>query len=239
MEILPIVIGWDSREPLSFDVCRHSFERRTSKPLHIIPLMQKSLRMEGLYWRKHEQRDGILWDTISGAPMSTEFAVTRFLLPHILPRKGWALFAESDMLAQADIAELFDLADPAFAVMCVKHRHEPKEARKMDGQPQVHYARKNWSSFVLWNMEHKAHDALTTELVNTLPGRDLHGFCWLHDDQIGSLPAEWNVLVQPGEKTPVGKVLHYTNGTPELTAGPWLREAAMLHRPLPSEWRAA
>lgn len=233
-EILDVFIGWDHREPQSFAVFRNSLERRTSKALHIRPLMQQALRHQGLYTREHITKNGQTWDTISGAPMSTEFAITRFLVPH-LQEKGWCLFAEADMLALADIAELFDLADDRYALMCVQHDYTSSVARKMDKQAQVPYLRKNWSSLMLINVSHPANKRLTVEMVNTLPGRDLHRFCWLGDDEIGSLPVEWNYLV--GEKMPKvkPKLLHYTLGSPETTAPEWFAEAMRLRRPLPSE----
>lgn len=231
-EVLSICIGWEPREAASFAVFRRSLERRTSRPLHIIPLMQQALRYNGLYRRKHEIRDGITYDVISDAPMATEFSITRFL-SGILAHSGWVLFAEPDMLCLADPAKLFALADPRYALMCVQHAYEPAAAEKMDAQKQVTYARKNWSSLMLINQDHAANKRLTVEMVNALPGRDLHRFCWLDDQDIGALPVEWNYLV--GEAMPKvrPKLLHYTNGTPELVpdtaySAPWLLEAELL-----------
>jgi hypothetical protein len=234
MTILDLYIGWDPRESHSFEVFRSSLERRTSKPLHIRKLMQQALRHEGIYTRPQVIKKGQAWDVISGAPMSTEFAITRFLVPHI-QREGWCLFGEPDMVCLADIAELFALADDRYAVMCVHHDYVSRETSKMGGKMQVPYPRKNWSSLMLVNASHPANKRLTLDMVNTLPGRDLHRFCWLEDHEIGSLPIEWNYLV--GEAMPVvrPKILHYTIGTPELTAPEWLNEAMILRKPLPSE----
>ena len=234
MTVLDIFIGWDTREPLSFQVFRNSLERLTSQALHIRPLMQKALRHDGLYTREQVAKNGQAWDVISGAPMSTEFAITRFLVPY-LQGSGWCMFGEADMLCLADIAELFALADDRYAVMCVQHDYVSKVPRKMDGQSQVPYLRKNWSSLMLVNASHPAHKRLTVEMVNTLPGRDLHRFCWLSDDEIGALPPEWNYLV--GEKMPAvkPKLLHYTLGTAETTQALWLQEALRLRQRLPAE----
>lgn len=233
-DMLDIWIGWDHREPYSFEVFRSSLERRASVALHIRPLMQQSLRYDGLYTREHIVKDGQAWDTISGAPMSTDFAITRFLVPH-LQKSGWCLFAEPDMLCLADIAELFALADDKYAVMCVQHEYKSVAKRKMGGQRQVPYARKNWSSVMLINASHEANKRLTVEMVNTLPGRDLHRLCWLDDSEIGALPAEWNYLV--GEPMPkvAPKILHYTLGTAETTQKEWLSEALRIRKKLPSE----
>ena len=48
---------------------------------------------------------------ISDAPMSTEFSISRFLVP-ALAKEGWALFLDADMLARANLMRLFELADP-------------------------------------------------------------------------------------------------------------------------------
>jgi lipopolysaccharide biosynthesis glycosyltransferase len=189
--------------------------RRTRlRDLAIRPIKIDEMRAEGRYRRPTETRDGRLWDTISEAPMSTEFAITRFLAP-LLGREDWVLFCDCDFLWLADVAELFALADPRFAIMCVKHDHRPPEATKMDNQLQVRYQRKNWSSLVLWNRRHAANAGLTEDVVNTVPGRDLHRFFWLDDDQIGALPEGWNWL--EGHSSPAidKKAIHYTRG------GPW------------------
>src|SRR5690606_28435707 len=113
-----------------------------------------------------------------------------------LAENQWALFCDFvDMMFLADPSELFSLADDRYAVMVVKHNHVPTEKKKMDNQAQTVYQRKNWSSVILWNIAHPANARLTIDMVNTLPGRDLHRFCWLEDDEIGELPAAWNHLV--------------------------------------------
>jgi len=230
VKTLDLHIGFDTRQPLSFQVFRNSLERQSSAALHIRPLMQKALRHEGLYRREQILKQGQSWDVISGAPMSTEFAITRFLVPH-LQRTGWCMFGECDMLALADIAGLFSLADDRYAVMCVQHEHHVYTLRsKMDGRMQLDYPRKNWSSLMLINADHPGNRRLTVEMVNTLPGRYLHRFCWLDDAEIGALPVEWNYLV--GEQMPdvVPKLLHFTNGTAETTQPRWLDEALRVRR---------
>ena len=231
---LAIVGGYDDREPIGFSLCQFSAIRRTSEPLRFVPLLERALRFRGLYNRPHELRDGQLWCPISQAPMSTAFANSRFLTPWLADGSEWVLFADfADQLFQADPAELFALADPAYAVMVVKGRHIPDEGQKMDGQNQTIYRRKNWSSVTLWHTRHPGNDRLTLEMVNSLPGRDLHAFCWLEDEEIGELPAAWNHLVGvDSRKHP--KLLHFTRGTPETGvydepwASVWLRELSIM-----------
>lgn len=236
--MLEIVAGWDPREVTGYNVCKFSARRRTSRPIQFRPLMEKALRFEGLYTRPHEQRNGQLWDVISDAPMATSFANSRFLAPWLATGQ-WVLSCDcADQMFLADPAELFALGDDKFAVQVVKHNHVPNDSVKMDDQIQTVYPRKNWSSVILWNLDHPSNVKLTLDMVNTLPGRDLHRFCWLADDEIGELPAEWNWLVgiDPSWPPPTDdpdvfvdasdmpKLLHFTEGAPFMPGyenGPW------------------
>jgi hypothetical protein len=110
---------------------------------------------------------------------------------------------DCDVLLRADIADLFALADPKMAVQCVQHRQEDGALTKMDGQVQTFYARKNWSSVMLFNLRHPALKVLTEAKLNTWTGRALHGFNWLADQFIGALPPEWNHLVGVEPETPM------------------------------------
>jgi hypothetical protein len=88
----------------------------------------------------------------------------------------------------------------------------PKTARKFLDQVQTKYPRKNWSSMMIFNNERCK--ALTPDYVNSAPGLDLHRFKWLDDSQIGSLPLEWNWLVEEYPHKPAAKIVHYTLGGP-------------------------
>lgn len=222
-----IWIGFDPREAAAFAVTRHSIKERLSVPIPINGIVLSEMQRLGLYTRPTEMRDGIMWDTISEAPCSTQFAISRFLTP-ILARRGWALFMDSDMLVLGDLVELFDEAEASGkALLCVQHRHQVTEGTaKMDGQVQVNYARKNWSSFMMINCDHPANGRLTLGMVNTLPGRHLHRFSWLEDHEIGALDPSWNVLVGHTEcKEP--RNLHFTDGAPLMLGyenGPFAEE---------------
>jgi hypothetical protein len=224
-----IYIGADPREADAFTVARSSAVRRLSAAIPVHGLHLADMIGSGLYHRPTERRGAQLWDTISDAPMATEFAISRFLTP-IIARAQWALFMDCDVLVRADLAELFDLADPSKAVMCVQHAHRPAPGLKMDGQLQTFYARKNWSSVCLFNTAHPANRRLTVEAVNTWPGRDLHAFRWLADDEIGALPVEWNWLAGHSDPQIDPKIVHHTDGSPCMPG----YEAA----PYADEWRA-
>lgn len=231
-----IFIGYDGREAETFAVCRHTL-RKFAPDVPIHPVSLENVRNAGLYWRPTSVKDGRLFDDISGFPMSTEFAISRFLAPVLAKaagRTGWALFLDSDILARDDIDDLFAECDPGKAVMCVKHEHHVQEwAPKMDGQVQTNYSRKNWSSVVAWNLSHPSNRKLTVQMINEVPGRDLHAFKWLSDDEIGELTPEWNYLVGY-TKLPQGmqpKLVHHTEG------GPWLPNYQDVE--FADEWRAA
>ena len=204
---MKIFIGWDSREEDAYKVCVHTIKKHASKDVEIVPLKRDELINQGLYTRDE------------GGNVSTEFAYTRFLTPYLTDYKGWALFIDCDFLFTRDVAELFSLADPQYAVMCVQHDYTPSAAIKMDGQKQVAYPRKNWSSCVLWNCGHPANAIITPSIVNTETGAFLHRFQWLPDNLIGELPLEWNWLEGEYEKPDeIPAVIHYTNG------GAWFKE---------------
>jgi len=216
-----IFIGYDPREVTGFIIARYSITRFT-RNLPIRGIVLNDLRARKLYYRPTEVRINSnghhqLWDVISEAPMATEFAIARFLVPHLV-KEGWALFVDSDVMFLRNPNELFAMADRTKAVMCVQHDHRPLNEVKMRGQEQTKYSRKNWSSVMLFNCNHLSNRKLTVELINTVPGRDLHRFCWLEDDEIGELPPEWNYLVGHSkldeDREPA--LVHFTNGLPDV-----------------------
>jgi hypothetical protein len=69
---------------------------------------------------------------------------------------------------------------------------------------------------MLFNCAHPANKALSVELVNTVPGRDLHRFCWLDDALIGTLPQAWNYLVGTTSEAVDPALVHYTEGVPDM-----------------------
>jgi lipopolysaccharide biosynthesis glycosyltransferase len=230
--MLKVFIGWDRRELAASQVCARSLVKHASMPLDVRPLILPHLQACGLYTRPTKSRNRFdLWDEISQHRMATDHAISRFLVPHLAGYSGWALSCDGDILYRADVAELFGLGDPKYAVMVVKHDHQPREMSKMDGQVQAHYERKNWSSVVLWNCAHPANKALTLETVNTARGLWLHRFDWLKTEEIGELPPAWNFLVgyTEVEKTGEPKAAHFTNGTPDM--------GSHMNQPYADEWR--
>lgn len=231
MNPLKVYIGFDGREAEAYRVAESSLHQHASVPVDVTPLNAETLAAYGLL-RRPQDRRGYTYDIHSNAPQATDFAISRFLVPH-LAQTGWALFIDCDMVFLADVAELFEQADPNKAVMVVKHQQPDTGGTKMDGQAQLIYPRKNWSSVMLWNCDHPANRRLSLQDVNERPGRDLHAFYHLHDSEIGNLTPDWNVLVGVQEMPLLPKLLHYTLGgpfTPGWKGGPhddiWLSYSA-------------
>lgn len=216
---LSLFIGWDPREAAAFAVARHSARRRATQPIPIYGLVLDDLIKRGLYTRPIEYRwqasGRIMWDPISEAAMSTQHANARFLVKALAPSPGWAMFTDGDVLYRDNVIRAYEGLDTKYALYCVKHDYRPTAATKMDGQIQTQYPRKNWSSVFILNTGHEANEALTPELINTRPGRDLHRFCWLKDEEIGELGPEWNYLVGHSSH-PDPKIVHFTTGVPDM-----------------------
>lgn len=205
MKPLRVFVGFDERETVAYHVCAESIRKHARGPVSITPLVRSQL---GVFTRTR------------GPLESTDFAFTRFLVPWLVNYEGVAIFMDCDMLVKSDIWELVDLTkgDYRRAVWVCQHDYQPKSSTKFLGQPQTNYPRKNWSSLMVFYTG-RCH-ALTSAYVNTAPSADLHRFSWLNDEQIGSLPLEWNWLVDEYPHNDDAKILHYTLG------GPWFKETA-------------
>ena len=195
-----IYIGYDPKESVAYHTLAHSILRRSSIPVTIAPLIRSQLG--GLYTRPR------------GATESTEFSLTRFLVPTLSGFQGWSLFMDCDMLCRTDIAELAAFAERSAdkAVLVCKHDYTPGPTRKFLNQIQTVYPRKNWSSVMLFN--NARCTALTAAYVNAAAGLQLQRFEWLDDALIGELPLEWNWLVGEYARNPNAKIVHFTIGGP-------------------------
>jgi hypothetical protein len=202
--VLDIYIGYDRREPVAYHVLAHSILRRASVPVSIAPVRKELL--QGLYTRAR------------GPTESTEFSLSRFLVPALSGFAGWSLFMDCDMLCRVDISRLFAEAEGQAdkAVLVCQHDYQPDPRNKFLNQVQTIYPRKNWSSVMLFNNERCR--ALSADYVNSAAGLALHRFEWTQDELIGALPLEWNWLVEEYRHNPEARIVHYTRG------GPWFPE---------------
>lgn len=218
---LRLFVGFDPKESVAYHVLCQSILRQSSIPVSITPLVQAQLRAQGLYTRPR------------GPTESTEFSLTRFLVPYLAGYQGWAVFLDCDMLFRCDAVELWHAIEnassldargeqesrwsttrfgPPKSVLVCQHDYTPREGVKFGGHVQTVYPRKNWSSLMAFNADRCR--ALTPEYVNSATGLQLHRFQWTTDAEIGSLPVEFNHLVGDYPPNPEAKILHYTLGTP-------------------------
>ena len=197
-ETIKIVVGFDQRESVAYHTFTQSIIEKSSLPVSFIPLAINALKG---YKETHTDK-------------SNDFIYSRFLSPHLNAFEGWAIFADGDMICQADIKELWDLRDQSKALLVVKHDYQTKAHKKYLGNVNENYPRKNWSSVILWNCAHPKHKILTPEFIASQTGKYLHRFSWLDDNDIGELPKEWNWLAIEYPENKNAKLIHYTLGTP-------------------------
>lgn len=115
MSLLRVFIGFDSRQPVAFNVAQASIWRHCSRPVSITPLVLSTLPI---------QRKGL-----------TEFSVSRYLVPWLCNYEGHALFLDGDTLCMGDIAQLPWGSEHPVSV--VKHDTVVKAGREVD----VHFER--------------------------------------------------------------------------------------------------
>ena len=196
-----LYVGYDAQEPTAYHVLAHSILRRASSPISVTPLVRDQLKP--------------FFERQRGPLESTDFSISRFLVPYLSGYQGYSVFMDCDMLCLADIKELWNFVNSRHvAVWVAQHDYTPKSEIKMQDQVQTVYPRKNWSSVMVFN--NSQCRALTPDYVSTASGLDLHRFAWVKSDRlIGSLPLEWNWLVGEYAINQAAKMLHYTLG------GPW------------------
>src|SRR5688572_29611197 len=119
-------------ESIAFYTLAHSILRRSSIPVSIAAVARSQLK--GVYTRQR------------GSTESTDFSLTRFLVPWLSAYDGWSLYMDCDMLCRVDIAELaaYTRRQPDKAVLLCKHDYVPRSPSKFLVRVQTVYPRKNW-----------------------------------------------------------------------------------------------
>jgi lipopolysaccharide biosynthesis glycosyltransferase len=198
VEKINMVVGFDQREAIAYHTFTQSIMDKSSLPVSFTPLAINTLKG---YHETHAEK-------------SNDFVYSRFLTPYLNAFSGWAIFADGDMICQADIKELWDLRDESRAVLVVKHDYKTKAQKKYLGNINMDYPKKNWSSLILWNCAHPKHKILTPDFISNQTGKFLHRFSWLEDEDIGDIPKDWNWLAIEYPENKNAKLIHYTLGTP-------------------------
>ena len=174
--MIDVFIGYDEGEKIAYHELAESIRRNSSEPVSITPLCLNNLPN---FTRDKQQNQ------------STDFAFSRFMVPSLRKFDGWSIFMDCDMMFRGDIAELWNMRNMRYSVMCCKH----------------------WSSMML--LQNQMCHRLEPDYVNNASGLELHQFKWLmNDDAIGDIPLEWNWLVGEYEYNKDAKNVHWTLGGP-------------------------
>ena len=213
-EPLKIFIGYDPREAVVYHTCVQSIIENTKFPVSIHPL---HLDMFDCYKENHT--DG-----------SNAFIYSRFLIPYLCNFKDKALFIDGDMIINNDLSQLFNMFDNNYGVQVVKHDYKTKYPIKYLGSKNDDYPKKNWSSVILFNCAFPKNKILTPSLIEKAKGSYLHRFSWLSENEVGSLPLEWNYLVLEYKEKADASLLHYTVGAPCFSEYNKGKEAEVWHK---------
>jgi hypothetical protein len=194
--MIHVFTGFDEREAIGWHVFAHSLLRRASEPVALH-------RVDNC-----------------GMPQGTNaFTFSRFLVPYMMRYQGMAIFCDAaDMLMLGDISKLANLYDPDYAVQVVKHEYQTRNPRKYIGTAletdNSQYDRKNWASLMLINCAHPGWAWSRPAVVECMRPLSMLQFAFLRDEDIGELPAHWNVLADEGQDIEGAQVLHWTAGIP-------------------------
>ena len=202
-DVIKVFIGYDHVESVAWHTMAASIYRQSSRPVAIVPVNLANLK--GIFNRPRDPKQ------------SNEFSFSRFLVPYLCNYVGQGIFFDCDQMLRTDIAEIFSVLEeqPGKAVYVVKHTYEPRDDVKYLNTVQYKYPRKNWSSVVVWNCNHKKNKILSPKYLNNVDGLTLHRFNWLEDDEIGELDVRWNWLVGEYDNPPMNvKNVHWTVGGP-------------------------
>ena len=152
------------------------------------------------------------------ANQSTEFTYSRFLIPYLENYEGFSIFIDNDFIWRKNILPLFYYLNMDDAIACIKYPQIKHDETKFDGQVNIDYPCKLWSSLMVFNNGHEDCKKLTPEVVNTWTGKQLHQFEWT--DKISPIPEKY--IFTEGYDNPDEKWdytgIHYTRG------GPWIKD---------------
>jgi hypothetical protein len=98
--MLRIFVGYDERQPVSYNVLHASIMRYASQPISITPLILSTLPM---------QRRGL-----------TPFTYSRFICPFLCDYEGVSIFLDADIMVRDDILKLKDLVNSECDVSVAK-----------------------------------------------------------------------------------------------------------------------
>lgn len=147
---------------------------------------------------------------------STAFTYSRFLIPYLENYEGFSMFIDDDIIFEDTLLPMFYYLNPDDAVACIQYPQYEHDSTKFNGEINIDYPCKLWSSLMIFNNGHEDCKKLTPEVVNTWTGAQLHQFEWT--DKISKIPEHY--VFTEGYDNPETKWqcagYHYTRG------GPWI-----------------
>lgn len=174
--MLRVFVGHEPLVAIQTNVAISTVYENASAPVSVTPLVLHQLPIS---------RRGL-----------TEFSFARFLVPWLCGFEGTSLFIDSDVIVRGDVAELFALADPQYAVQVCDIKPEFERAAVM-----------------LFNCGHPDNRILTPEYIDSTTEL-LHLIRWTQ--AIGHIPMNWGHAVGYSRPQPVERLelIHYTAGVP-------------------------
>jgi len=147
---------------------------------------------------------------------STAFTYSRFLIPYLENYEGFSMFLDDDILFEESLLPMFYYLNPDDAVACIQYPQYKHDSVKFNGEINIDYPCKLWSSLMIFNNGHEDCKKLTPEVVNTWTGAQLHQFEWTN--KLSKIPEHY--IFTEGYDNPETKWgcsgYHYTRG------GPWI-----------------
>tara|TARA_B100001564_G_scaffold359893_1_gene383669 strand:- start:4032 stop:5594 length:1563 start_codon:yes stop_codon:yes gene_type:complete len=215
-----IYIGYDSNHPELFDVSERS--------IHASIERMRSGGVASEYFNDYKVEvkkldiNAISEYTREYANQSTEFTYSRFLIPYLENYEGFSFFMDDDYIWRHNPLGLFYFLDPDNAVACVQYDFKTHAETKFNGEKNVSYPKKLWSSMMIFNNSHEDCKKLTPEAVNTWTGKQLHQFEWT--DKISKIPHD-KICTEGYEESfnQSHHAIHYTRG------GPWIKDMDYSH----------
>jgi len=147
---------------------------------------------------------------------STAFTYSRFLIPYLENYEGFSMFIDDDILFEKSLLPMLYYLNPDNAVACIQYPQYAHDSVKFNGEINIDYPCKLWSSLMIFNNGHEDCKKLTPDVVNSWTGAQLHQFEWT--DKLSKIPEHY--IFTEGYDNPETKWgcsgYHYTRG------GPWI-----------------
>lgn len=231
-ESIRIFIGSSPKNLVEEAVFRYTLLKNTSTPLEIYVIDGSTGSAKNLNTGEVKELPSEIRDRIPGA---TAFSMARWAIPQWCHHQGRAIYCDSDQIAIADIAALwnYDLSESPIAAVpvkqakCYKHYVEDSMRQFLQTEEVFYLASVLLldCSKVQWSLNELVDliDCSAFSLPNLMYlGEQFRTY---YDISIQPLPSEWNHLDYRDANS---KIVHFT----DLTSQPW----KFHHNPISDTW---